>query len=54
MAKNSGRFYFIDNRYKGWVKGDLCRSGESGRRTGLKIPRRQLHVGSIPTSGTRL
>jgi hypothetical protein len=30
-----------------------CRSGETGRRTGLKIPRGQLHVGSIPTSGTR-
>jgi hypothetical protein len=28
------------------------RSGETGRRTGLKIRRRQLHVGSIPTSGT--
>jgi hypothetical protein len=30
-----------------------CRSGETGRRTGLKIPRGQPHVGSIPTSGTR-
>src|SRR5437899_1496663 len=29
-----------------------CRSGETGRRTGLKIPRAQAHVGSIPTSGT--
>ena len=31
---------------------NLCRSGETGRRTGLKIPRGQLRVGSIPTSGT--
>ncbi len=30
------------------------RSGEIGRRTGLKIPRAQAHVGSIPTSGTNL
>ena len=30
-----------------------CRSGETGRRTGLKIPRGQPHVGSIPTSGTK-
>ena len=30
----------------------ICRSGETGRRTGLKIPRPQGHVGSSPTSGT--
>ena len=30
----------------------FSRSGETGRRTGLKIPRGQPHVGSIPTSGT--
>ena len=29
-----------------------CRSGEIGRRTGLKIPRGRPRVGSIPTSGT--
>lgn len=29
-----------------------CRDGETGRRTGLKIPRWQHHVGSIPTLGT--
>ncbi len=29
-----------------------CRGGETGRRRGLKILRGQLHVGSIPTSGT--
>ncbi len=28
-----------------------CRSGETGRRRGLKIPRWQHHVGSSPTSG---
>jgi hypothetical protein len=32
----------------------FSRSGEIGRRTGLKIPRGQLHVGSIPTSGIRI
>jgi hypothetical protein len=30
----------------------LCRSGETGRRRGLKIPRGQPHAGSIPASGT--
>jgi hypothetical protein len=45
-------FYFIDNAYRFRIKGYSCRSGETGRRTGLKIPRGQLHVGSIPTSGT--
>ena len=30
----------------------LRRSGETGRRTGLKIQRGRPHVGSIPTSGT--
>ncbi len=29
----------------------LRRSGEIGRRRGLKIPRWQHRVGSIPTSG---
>ena len=29
-----------------------CRSGEIGRRAGLKIQWAQAHVGSIPTSGT--
>ncbi len=29
-----------------------CRSGETGRRTGLKIQRAYAHVGSTPTSGT--
>lgn len=28
------------------------RDGGIGRRTGLKIPRRQLHGGSIPPPGT--
>ena len=31
---------------------NACRSGESGRRRGLKIPRWQHRVGSSPTSGT--
>ena len=31
-----------------------CRSGETGRRAGLKIPCPQGRVGSIPTSGTSL
>src|SRR5512140_302078 len=30
----------------------LCRCGGIGRRRGLKILRGQLHVGSIPTTGT--
>jgi hypothetical protein len=30
----------------------LCRSGEIGRRSGLKIHRGQLRAGSIPASGT--
>jgi hypothetical protein len=30
----------------------FCRSGEIGRRTGLKIQRGQPRVGSTPTSGT--
>ena len=46
------QFYFIDNACGFRLKGYPCRSGETGRRTGLKIPRGQLHVGSIPTSGT--
>ena len=29
-----------------------CRCGGTGRRKGLKIPRGQLHTGSIPVSGT--
>src|SRR6185437_16997278 len=29
-------------------------SGGTGRRTGLKIPRSQDHVGSIPTGGTTI
>ena len=29
-----------------------CRSGEIGRRTGLKIQRWQHHLGSIPSFGT--
>jgi hypothetical protein len=29
-----------------------CRSGEIGRRTGLKIPRGKTRAGSIPASGT--
>ena len=45
-------FYFIDNVYRFRIKGYSCRSGETGRRTGLKIPRGQPRVGSIPTSGT--
>lgn len=33
--------------------GPCCRSGEIGRRKGLKIPRTQkVHAGSIPASGT--
>ena len=32
----------------------MCRSGETGRRAGLKIPCPQGRVGSIPTSGTTL
>src|SRR6476661_3537170 len=33
--------------------GPRCRSGEIGRRKGLKIPRAQkAHAGSIPASGT--
>ncbi len=31
-----------------------CPGGEIGRRKGLKIPRRQLHAGSIPAPGTIL
>ena len=31
----------------------LCRSGEIGRRRGLKILRGQLHAGSSPASGTK-
>ena len=30
-----------------------CRSGETGRRKGLKIPRPKGHTGSIPVSGTK-
>ena len=30
------------------------RSGEIGRRTGLKIPRGKTRAGSIPASGTTL
>ena len=32
---------------------DTCRSGEIGRRTGLKIQRPRGHAGSTPASGTR-
>ena len=32
----------------------LSRSGEIGRRTGLKIPRGKTRAGSIPASGTIL
>jgi hypothetical protein len=33
--------------------GPCCRSGEIGRRKGLKIPRaHKAHAGSIPASGT--
>ena len=45
-------FNFIDNTYRLRIKDYSCRSGETGRRTGLKIPRGQPRVGSIPTSGT--
>jgi hypothetical protein len=45
-------FNFIDNAYRFRIKDYSCRSGETGRRTGLKIPRGQPRVGSIPTSGT--
>ena len=45
-------FNFIDNAYGFRIKDYSCRSGETGRRTGLKIPRGQPRVGSIPTSGT--
>ena len=35
--------------------GLCCRSGEIGRRKGLKIPRAQkAHAGSIPASGTKI
>ena len=35
--------------------GPRCRSGEIGRRKGLKIPRTQkVHAGSIPASGTKI
>ena len=30
----------------------VCRGGETGRRTGLKIQRGKLHAGSIPALGT--
>ena len=30
----------------------FCRRGETGRRTGLKIPRGRPHDGSIPSAGT--
>ena len=32
----------------------LSRSGEIGRRTGLKIPRGKTRAGSIPASGTKI
>ena len=32
----------------------LCRSGETGRRKGLKIPRPKGRTGSIPVSGTNI
>ena len=53
-TKDSNKVIFLYLRfYWGiWNKRTDCRSGETGRRTGLKIPRGQLHVGSIPTSGT--
>ena len=38
---------------KCYNRDSLCRSGETGRRRGLKIPRSQGHPGSIPGSGTR-
>jgi hypothetical protein len=34
------------------IKATSCRSGEIGKRSGLKIRRAQALVGSIPTSGT--
>lgn len=43
-------------RYDARLQSDAptCRSGETGRRAGLKIPFGQPSVGSTPTSGTKL
>jgi hypothetical protein len=35
------------------IRPEFSRSGETGKRSGLKIRRAQALVGSIPTSGTR-
>ena len=32
----------------------VCRSGETGRRSGLKIHRAIAHAGSIPAFGTKV
>ena len=43
---------FLDNYCLTYIITGHCRSGETGRRRGLKIPREQSHLGSIPSSGT--
>ena len=47
------RFNFIDNDCSVHLEFIFGRSGETGRRTGLKIPRGRPHLGSIPSSGTK-
>jgi hypothetical protein len=61
IAQNERSLFARDAQHRGFpldgepfseVSKTLRRSGETGRRTGLKIQRGRPHVGSIPTSGT--
>ena len=47
---------FTLTQVEAWLKkvSHERRGGETGRRTGLKIPRSLLHEGSIPSPGTIL
>ncbi len=43
----------IEKAHQAWYSNDKSRSGETGRRAGLKIQWGQPRAGSSPASGTR-
>ena len=53
-SPNNGSSHNEDDREKGikYQENLPGPGGETGRRKGLKIPRRELHAGSSPAPGT--
>ena len=54
LGSSPGGHFFLTFLFVVRIIENSCRSGEIGRRTGLKIPRPSGRVGSIPTSGINI